>query len=625
MSGNSGCLSKPCATSMRKPSRVTPVQVRLLGQEEMAEILATRFVQGPGARTKVAHPIVGRPAIRSGIAEQVVVTLRAVWIGQRGLKPTVLIRCVVWDDVEDDLEIEFMGPSNERVDVIECAELWVNLAVRRNVVAVVVTGRAVKRRQPDDVDTKPFEIVEATGDALNITHAVARAVGKGADVDLVADGTVEPLLLTNGATRRNVRAHSRRVLGRRVPGRLRLSGQTVSVPPTNDVSPGRAIDRELLSLALPALGALIAEPLYVLADTAVVGNIGTAELGGLGLATQVIGTVLSISLFLAYGTTSAVSRLLGAGRERDAANQAVQGLWIAVGAGIAFAGVCFAFAPQLLRLLQADPDVEKFGVRYLRVSVFGFPAMLLVMAGVGYLRGLKDTRRPLYIAVGTAIGNLLLELFLVFRLGFGVGASALSTVVFQWVAAGFYLRWIGGAASEHGVHWRPDRAVIKTLGRDGLALFVRTSALRLSLIVSAAFAARTGQVELGAHEIATQLFYFLALALDAIAIAGQAMVGTLLGANNARRVGIVGRRLTLWGAGLGVVASAVVLALRPVLPDLFTNDAEVVAATMQILLVLSDRRGRHALPRRRHGGEHRVLSRHAGRGAPTRRLDRHRR
>jgi len=344
-----------------------------------------------------------------------------------------------------------------------------------------------------------------------------------------------------------------------VPGRLRLSGQTVSVPPTNDVSPGRAIDRELLSLALPALGALIAEPLYVLADTAVVGNIGTAELGGLGLATQVIGTVLSISLFLAYGTTSAVSRLLGAGRERDAANQAVQGLWIAVGAGIAFAGVCFAFAPQLLRLLQADPDVEKFGVRYLRVSVFGFPAMLLVMAGVGYLRGLKDTRRPLYIAVGTAIGNLLLELFLVFRLGFGVGASALSTVVFQWVAAGFYLRWIGGAASEHGVHWRPDRAVIKTLGRDGLALFVRTSALRLSLIVSAAFAARTGQVELGAHEIATQLFYFLA---------------------------IVGRRLTLWGAGLGVVASAVVLALRPVLPDLFTNDAEVVAATMQILLVL---------------------------------------
>jgi putative MATE family efflux protein len=224
-----------------------------------------------------------------------------------------------------------------------------------------------------------------------------------------------------------------------------------------------ATDREMFTLAIPALGALIAEPLYVLTDTAIVGNIGTAELGGLGLAAQVIGTVLSVSLFLAYGTTAAVSRLLGAGRDRDAANQAVQGLWIAAAAGVVFAVICFVFAPQLLRILQASEDVEKFGVRYLRVSVFGFPAMLLVMAGVGYLRGLKDTRRPLYVALATAFGNLLLELFLVFRLGFGVGASALSTVIFQWVGAGFYLKWIGTAAGEHQVGWRPDGVALRVV------------------------------------------------------------------------------------------------------------------------------------------------------------------
>jgi len=343
----------------------------------------------------------------------------------------------------------------------------------------------------------------------------------------------------------------------------------------------------MFTLAVPALGALIAEPLYVLADTAVVGNIGTAELGGLGLATQVIGTVLSISLFLAYGTTSAVSRLLGAGKQREAANQAVQGLWIAVGAGIAFAVICFALAPQLLRILQAEPDVEAFGVRYLRVSVFGFPAMLLIMAGVGYLRGLKDTKRPLYIAVATAIGNLLLELFLVFRLGFGVGASALSTVIFQWTGAFFYLRWIGGAAQEQGVGWKPDSVTIRALGRDGVSLFIRTSALRISFIVAAAFAAATGKAALGAHEIATQLFYFTALALDAIAIAGQAMVGTLLGANDARQALAVGRRLTVWGAGLGVAASALVLLLRPVLPGVFTNDPAVVEKTLGVLLLLA--------------------------------------
>lgn len=348
-----------------------------------------------------------------------------------------------------------------------------------------------------------------------------------------------------------------------------------------------ATDREMFTLAIPALGALIAEPLYVLADTAVVGNIGTAELGGLGLAAQVIGTVLSISLFLAYGTTSAVSRLLGAGRDRDAANQAVQGLWIAVGAGIGFAIVCFIFAPQFLRILQAEPDVEHFGVRYLRVSVLGFPAMLLVMAGVGYLRGLKDTKRPLYIALGTALGNLFLELFLVFGLGFGVAASALSTVLFQWVGAGFYLRWIGTAAREQGVSWRPDGVALRALGRDGVSLFIRTASLRLSFIVAAAFAAASGKASLGAHEIATQLFYFTALALDAIAIAGQAMIGTLLGANNAAEALRTGRRLTVWGIGLGIVASLFVLGLRPVIPDIFTNDAAVIDKTLGVLLLLA--------------------------------------
>lgn len=348
-----------------------------------------------------------------------------------------------------------------------------------------------------------------------------------------------------------------------------------------------ATDREMFSLAVPALGALIAEPLYVLADTAVVGNIGTPELGGLGLATQVIGTVLSVSLFLAYGTTAAVSRLLGAGKDRAAANQAVQGLWIAAVAGIVFAAVCFVFAPQLLRLLQATPEVEKFGVRYLRVSVFGFPAMLLVMAGVGYLRGLKDTKRPLYIAGATALGNLVLELFLVFGLGFGVGASALSTVVFQWVAAAIYLRWIGLAARDHGVGWRPDGVTLRALGRDGVSLFIRTSALRLAFIVAAGFAAATGEAELGAHEIASQLFYFTALALDAVAIAGQAMVGTLLGANKARQALHVGRRLTVWGVILGIGASFLVVALRPVIPALFTNDPAVVDKTLVVLLLLA--------------------------------------
>lgn len=347
-----------------------------------------------------------------------------------------------------------------------------------------------------------------------------------------------------------------------------------------------ATDREIFGLAIPALGALIAEPLYILADTAIIGKIGTPELGGLGLASQVILTALAMSLFLAYGTTSAVSRLLGAGRDRDAANQAVQGLWIAVAVGTIFAVIAYVFAPQLLRLLQASPEVQGFGVRYLRVSVFGFPAMLLVLAGVGYLRGLKDTRRPLIVALFTAFGNLVLELILVFGFDLSVGASALSTVIWQWVAAGLYLRWIASAAMDHGVSWRPDFTTLRQLGRDGIDLFIRTSALRATFIVAAAYAATISDEALGAHEIAMQLFYFVALALDAIAIAAQAMVGTLLGARDPQKARHVGRRITAWGLALGGFATLLMLAARPWLPDLFTNDAQVVDEMLAVLLLL---------------------------------------
>lgn len=349
----------------------------------------------------------------------------------------------------------------------------------------------------------------------------------------------------------------------------------------------RDTDRELFALAVPALGALIAEPLYVLADTAVIGHIGTNELGGLALASQVIGTVLSVSLFLAYGTTSAVSRLLGAGKEREAAHQAVQGLWIAGAIAVVFSVVCAVFAGPLLRLLQAEPEVEKFGTQYLQISVLGFPAMLLVMAGVGYLRGLKDTRRPLYVAIVTAVGNLLLELFLVFQLGFGVRASALSTVIFQWVGAALYVSWITSAARERGVVMRPDPSTLRQLGRAGIDLFIRTAALRASLIIAAGFAAAAGVIDLGAHEIAFQLYAVTALALDAIAIAGQAMVGTHLGASNTAAAKQVGMRLTAWGVGLGVVAGLALLAIRPWIPGLFTNDPALVDKTLPLLFLLA--------------------------------------
>ncbi len=336
-------------------------------------------------------------------------------------------------------------------------------------------------------------------------------------------------------------------------------------------------DREIARLAVPALGALIAEPLYTLADTAVVGHLGTPQLGGLAVASQVLLGALSLFIFLAYGTTAAVGRLIGAGDHRRAAQQAVQGLWLAVVVGAVLAAGIYVFSDPLLRVLGAGDEVLANARVYLRVGVFGLPAMLTTLAGVGYLRGLQDTMRPLAVAVVTAALNLALELVLIYGFGFGIGASALSTVVAQWLAAGIYVWWIRNAVAAHGVTLAPDRTVIGRLAVVGLDLFLRTAALRASFTISVAVAARLGDVELAAHEVAYQLMFFLALVLDAVAIAGQAMIGRYLGAGEPEQARASGRRMIEWGLGAGLGAAVLLLVARPWLPLVFSSDESVVA------------------------------------------------
>ena len=346
-------------------------------------------------------------------------------------------------------------------------------------------------------------------------------------------------------------------------------------------------DQEIARLAIPALGALIAEPLYTLADTAVVGHLGTPHLGGLAVASQVLLGALSLFIFLAYGTTAAVGRLIGAGEHHRAAQQAVQGLWLAAVVGAALAAAAFVFADPLLRILGAEGDVLAQGLIYLRISIFGLPGMLITLAGVGYLRGLQDTLRPLKVAVFTAVLNLVVEVVLIYGLGFGIGASALSTVVAQWLAAGAYVWWIREAVTLHGVTMAPDRSIIARLAVVGLDLFLRTAALRASFTISVAVAARLGDIELAAHEVVYQLMFFLALILDAVAIAGQAMIGRFLGAGELHEARAAGRRMIEWGLATGLAATIVLLASRPWLPLVFSSDEAVLSLVGFLMLHLA--------------------------------------
>ena len=343
-------------------------------------------------------------------------------------------------------------------------------------------------------------------------------------------------------------------------------------------------DREILRLAFPALGALVAEPLYILADTAVVGRIGTPQLGGLALASSLLLIGHAVFIFLAYGTTSAVARLLGAGEHRRAAHQAVQSLWLAALVGVALLGAGLAFGPALIGALGGKGDVAANAEVYLRISMFGVPAMLISLAGVGYLRGLQDTARPFYVALATALLNLVLELILIYGFDLGIGASAFSTVVAQWVAAGMFVWWIRTAVSAHEVTLGPDPAMIRELAGDGFDLFLRTAALRGSLTITLAVAARIGDDDLAAHQIAFEIWNLLALTLDAIAIAAQAMIGRELGAGNPERARALGRRMTEWGVVAGLGLGLVLLATSPVLPHVFTQDEAVLGLASFLLI-----------------------------------------
>lgn len=344
-------------------------------------------------------------------------------------------------------------------------------------------------------------------------------------------------------------------------------------------------DREIWRLAWPALGALIAEPLYVLADTAVVGHLGTKQLGGLALASSLLLIAHATFIFLAYGTTAAVARLLGAGQHRRAAHQAVQSIWLAMIVGVVLAGAGFLLAPALVDALGgSDTEVRDNALIYLRISLFGLPAMLVGLAGVGYLRGLQDTKRPFVVALGSAVGNFVLEVVLVFGFGQGIGASALSTVIAQTAAAVVLITWIRAAVTGHGVGLRPDLSVIGKLAIAGADLFMRTAAMRGGLTVTVAVAARIGTNDLAAHQIVFEIWTLLALALDAVAIAGQALIGKSLGAGDAATARALGWRMIGWGLAMGITTCVLVIALVPVLPHVFTSDPVVMALAGFLLL-----------------------------------------
>jgi putative MATE family efflux protein len=364
------------------------------------------------------------------------------------------------------------------------------------------------------------------------------------------------------------------------PGRW--SGGT-SPPPRGN----RGTDREILRLAIPAFGALVAEPLFLLADSAIIGHIGTDQLAGLGVSAALLSTLVNIFVFLAYATTAAVARRVGSGDPRAAIRQGVDGIWLAVILSVIVVAVAVPLAPELVQVFGASPTAAPYAVTYLRISAIGIPGMLIVLAATGVLRGLQDTRTPLVVAVSGFTANLLLNLLLVFGAGMGVAGSATGTAAAQTGMAVVYLVVVVRGVRRTGAGLRPDLDGIRASAKAGFPLLVRTLSLRAVLLIATAVAARLGNEAIAAHQIAMSLWNFLAMALDAIAIAGQAIIGRYLGADDAPGARHACSRMVRWGVGTGAVLGVLLAVAAPLYIPLFTPDQGVRDLLTPVLLIIA--------------------------------------
>lgn len=328
---------------------------------------------------------------------------------------------------------------------------------------------------------------------------------------------------------------------------------------------------EVFRLAVPALGVLAAMPLYLLLDTAVVGRLGAQDLASLGAAATIHSVVTTQLTFLSYGTTARASRLFGAGKREEAVAEGVQATWVAVGVGLVLAILMWLFAGVFASWLTGNPETAKGTAQWLRIAAIAIPFTLITMAGNGWMRGVQDTRKPLYFTLAGMIpGASAVPIFVHL---WGLQGSALATVLGMGIIAAFFLREL---RREHTGSWEVRWRVVRrqlVLGRD---LIVRSLSFQVAFLSAAAVASRIGTAQLAAHQILMQLWNFLSLVLDSLAIAAQALTGAALGAGSARYARTVGTKVTLYSTSFSL-GLAVILALGSgIIPRIFTTSPEVL-------------------------------------------------
>jgi putative MATE family efflux protein len=332
--------------------------------------------------------------------------------------------------------------------------------------------------------------------------------------------------------------------------------------------------RRVAGLAVPALVVLAAEPLYLLVDTAVVGHLRGTALASLAIGGTLLTFAAWLGNVLAYSTTGRAARRYGSGDRAAAVAEGVQASWLALSAGLAITVAGELLAGPLTRALAGDHAGVAHGAEvWLRIAALGAPGLLLATAGNGWMRGVQDTRRPLRYVLGANLLSAALCPVLVYGAGLGLAGSAIANVSAQLTVGTLFC----AALVRERVPLRPHPALIRSqlvVGRD---LLIRGGAFQICFLSATAVASRFGPAALSAHAIALQLWLFCSLALDAVAIAAQALIGAALGGSNASEARTLARRIAVIGLGCGCAFALVILAGAHELPRWFSPDPRVYA------------------------------------------------
>lgn len=347
-----------------------------------------------------------------------------------------------------------------------------------------------------------------------------------------------------------------------------------------------SLTRRILALAVPAFGALLAHPLMLLADTWIVGRLGTLPLAGLGIGSGLLLTVVGLCIFLAYGSTAVVARHVGAGHRRRGLELGIQAMWLAAALGAVLALVMWVFAPQFSRALGATPDVLPYAVDYLRWSVPGLPGMLVMLAATGTFRGVADARTPLVLSIAVAALNLVLNIGFVFGLHMGIAGAAVATALAETLLGLAAVALVARRAVPLRARLAPSWSGMMLSLSVGFPLWLRTVTLRAALLVTTYVAASQGAAALAAHHITMNVWNLLAYALDALAIAGQTIIATSLGASDVDEARASTRLMTRWSVGAGLVLGLVAILARSPIAAFFSTDAEVKTYVTWLLLIV---------------------------------------